>query len=342
MIVRLTLLERILHRLHLLPAPIMDAFGSIIFGRVLTVAVRRGVFEVVASASRSVKEIAEATQLDARAVGLMAEALCAAGYLQREGTGYIASAEGKKWLVQSSPHYLGNLVRYFETLYSRWERFEYALEHGKPERPYFDLFTEEDWRVYVYGMRDLAKLLLPHVESRLVLHGTPESLLDLGGSHGLYAIELCRRYPTLRAVVADFAPALVHTRQIAAAEAMTERIAVLEGDFRHVPFPASLDAVLMFNLVHGFRDDENRSLITRAYAALKTGGKLFILDQMQDGRRRSQLATLIPLMVGLNMLNEIGGTVYAVEEVERWCSAFSSVRHHRLRLPGVVLIEAVK
>ncbi len=320
----------------------MDAFGSIILGRVLTVAVRRGLFELVAQGPRSVKEIAEATHLHARAVALMADSLCVAGYLRREGARYAASTEGKKWLVQSSPHYLGNLVRYFETLYARWERFDYALEHGAPERPYFDLFTEEDWRVYVYGMRDLAKLLLPHVESRLVLAGTPTSLLDLGGSHGLYALALCRRYPTLHALVADFAPALLHTRQIALAEAMADRVTTLEGDFRQMPFPSHLDAVLMFNIVHGFGEEENRELIARAYAALKTGGKLFVLDQMQSERRRSQLAALIPLMVGLNMLNEIGGMVYRVEEVERWCSSFSSVRHHRLRLPGVVLIEAVK
>ncbi len=49
MILKLTFLERLLHRLHILPTPIMDAFGGIIFGRVLTIAVRRGLFEAVAT-----------------------------------------------------------------------------------------------------------------------------------------------------------------------------------------------------------------------------------------------------------------------------------------------------
>ncbi len=322
--------------------PIMDAFGSIVFGRVLTIAVRRGLFEAVASQARSVEEIAETTRLHPRAVEVMAEAFVAGGYLRRKGMHYLISEEGKTWLLQRSPHYLGNLVHYFETLFTRWQWFEHALEHGKPSQPYFDLFTEEDWRIYVWGMRDLARLVLPHVEQKLTLRGRPTSLLDVGGSHGLYAMSFCRRYPTLNATVVDFASALFHTRKIAAAEGMAERITTLEGDLRQVPFPSNLDAVLMFNVIHGFQQDENRELVNRAHAAVKPGGKLFILDQMTDGRRRSRLATLIPLMVGLNLFNEIGGTVYEVGDVERWCSAFTSIHRHWLRLPGVVLIEAVK
>ncbi len=49
MILKFTLLERLLHRLYILPTPIMDAFGGVIFGRVLTIAVRRGLFEAVAT-----------------------------------------------------------------------------------------------------------------------------------------------------------------------------------------------------------------------------------------------------------------------------------------------------
>lgn len=342
MFVKLTFLERLLHRFRLLPTPIMDAFGGIIFGRVLTIAVRRGFFEATADKAQSVQSIAEATRFHPRAVELMAEAFVVAGYLRRTASGYCISDEGRKWLLRASPHYIGNLVRYFETLYARWERFEHALDHGTPARPYFDLFSEEDWGIYVYGMRDLARLLLPHIESRLVLHGQPTSLLDLGGSHGLYAMSLCRRYPTMRATVADFGRALVHTRTLAEAEGMSDRLATLAGDFRQLPFPSPLDAVLMFNIIHGFQENENRDLIARTHAALRARGKLFILDQMKDAKRRSRLGTFIPLMVGLNLLNEIGGTVYAVEEVVRWCSSFTSVRRHVLRLPGVVLLEAVK
>lgn len=340
--IRLSFFERVLHRLHLLPTPFLDAFGGIIFGRVLTIAVRRGVFEAVADAPRSVHEIAERTRLHPRAVELMAEAFVLGGYLGHEGDGYRISVEGKKWLVRSSPHFVGNLIRYFEMLYDRWGAFEYALEHGLPRRPYFEQFTEEDWRIYVYGMADLARLFQPHVLRRIVVERTEGSLLDLGGSHGLYAVELCRRYPRLRAVVMDFAPALRVTEQVLRQEGMRERIEVRAGDFLREPLPSGLECALMFNVVHGLTDEQNTTLIAAVHEALNDGGRLYILDQLKGTKRRSSLAAFMPLMVGLNLLNEIGGTAYDRRDVERWCSGFRSVKHYRLRLPGVVLVEAVK
>ncbi len=342
MILKLTLLQRLLHRLHLLPTPIMDAFGGIIFGRVLTIAVRRELFEAVAVEPRTIKELSAATGLNEKAVKLIADSFVVGSYLTRTKEKYIISAEGKKWLIKSSPTYLGNLIAYFETLYARWAKFEYALENGHPQRPYFNEFADSDWRVYVYGMADLAKLLLPEVGPKLILPGNPKSLLDIGGSHGLYAMECCRRYPGLHATVMDFSPALRHTREIAAAEGMPARVRVLEGDFTTNPLQPNQDCVLLFNVIHGFDEKENQKLIARAFAALNSGGKLFILDQMKSSKRASGLAAFVPLMVGLNLLNEIGGNVYDVDEVKKWCRSFSSVRTHALRLPGVVLMEAVK
>jgi len=342
MVLNLTLLERLLHRLHILPTPIMDAFGGVIFGRVLTIAVRRGVFEAVATHSLSVEEIARATQFHSKGVELIADAFVVGGYLKRVGEKYIISEEGKKWLLQSSPHYLGNLIHYFETLYSRWGSFEYSLEHGHPERSYFEVFTEKDWETYVYGMRDLAKLLLNEVKPKLILPNNPKSLLDIGGSHGLYAIECCRRYPTLHATVMDFELALRHTSEIVKAEGMSERISVLEGDFTKNELPPNQDCILMFNIIHGLSEEENQRLIAKSFDALNAGGRLFILDQMKEKKSRSGLAEFLPLMVGLNLLNEIGGNVYAVDAVKGWCSGFSSVNKHTLRLPGVTLVEAVK
>lgn len=342
MILKLTLLERLLHRLHILPTPIMDAFGGVIFGRVLSIAVRRGVFEAVASTPKSIEEIAEASRLHVHGVELIVDAFVVGGYLERVEKKFAISGEGKKWLLKNSPHYLGNLIHYFETRYTRWSDFEYTLEHGNPRRNYFDDFTDEDWKIYVYGMSDLAKLLLNEVSSKLVLPSQPKSLLDIGGSHGLCAIECCRKYPTLHATVMDFAPALRHTRDIITKEEMSGRVNVLAGDFTKDELPKNQDCILMFNIIHGLTKDENQKLISQSFDALKSGGKLFILDQMKETKSRSGLSQFMPLMVGLNLLNEIGGNVYDVETVKSWCGTFSSVRKHSLRLPGVSLVEAVK
>jgi SAM-dependent methyltransferase len=341
MILRMTWAERVLRRLHLLPTPIADAFGNIVYGRVLTIAVRRGLFEALAGGPLPLREIAALTALSVDSLKLITEAFVVGGFLRRRGELYRLSREGKKWLTKQSPSYLGNLLAYFESLYPRWGAMETTLDLGAPPRPYYDEFTDADWKMYVMGMRDLAKLLIPRVLSRIALNREPRLLLDVGGSHGLYSIECCRRYPGLRAVVMDYAQALRYTAELVKEVGMEDRIVLLEGDFLKVPFLRGSDAVLLFNIIHGLREDANRELISRAVDALAPGGKLFILDQMAQGRGSSQLSRFVTVTVGINLLNEIGGTVYTPDQVIGWCGE-TPARHVRLGLPGVSMVVATR
>jgi ubiquinone/menaquinone biosynthesis C-methylase UbiE len=342
MIPKLTLLERLLQRFHFLPTPVMDAFGGVIFGRALMIGVRKGLFEELAGRSLTIEEIARESELSVSGTGLLVEAFAVGGYLKRVGGRYTVTAEGRKWLIKSSPSYLGNLIRYFETLYGRWSYMDYSVEHGHPPKPYFQMFGEEDWKTYVYGMRDLARLLIKDVMDKIVLPGNPRRLLDIGGSHSLYAMECCRKYPSLNAVVMDFENALQHAAAIVREAGMDGRVTLLAGDFTKVELPEEQDGILIFNIIHGSSEDDNKMLVSRSLRALKPGGKIYILDQMQEKSRRSGIAQFIPLMVGLNILNEIGGNTYSFEQVKRWCVDASAVKCLRLRLPGVTLVEVTK
>ena len=341
MLLRLSFLERMLHRLHVLPTPIMDTFAGVLFGRALAIAVRRGLFDALASAPLTHERIAAATHLHPRALRLLLGSCVVAGYLAHRNGAYRLTAEGRKWLCRDSPHSLVNLIAYFETLHGRWADLEASLERGAPPHPYYDVFNGDDWRIYVLGMRDLARLLLPHVAEKIVPHDEARSLLDIGGSHGLYSIDCCRRRPGLHATIMDFGPALAHAFAFAQESGVAERVELLAGNFLTDPLPPGQDVVLMFNVIHGLSEAENSKLIGRALAALRPGGKLFILDQMRDERSGSSpLSQFIPLMVGLNLVNEIGGTAYSVGEVTSWCGG-RRVRKLRLRLPGVALVEVL-
>ena len=342
MIVRLTPVERILHRFHRLPVPIMDAFGGVLFGRALSLAVRRGVFETLAHGPRTIPEVAQATRLNERALEILLPSLAATGYLAEDGIRYRLSPGSRRWLLKSSPAYLGNLILYFETLYERWGHLEYSLEHGQPPRRYFESFSNDDWGVYVDAMSDLARLLLPHVMKRISLPPSPASLLDLGGSHGLYTLQLCRDYPALRATIIDFPGALQHTHRFVRRDGMEDRVTLLPGDFSQIPLPGPQDAVLMFNIIHGFSREECRLIIGRALESLVPGGKIYVLDQLREEKRARGIAHLMPLLVGLNLLNEIGGSTYSPGDVQEWCSGARTIRTLRLPLPGISLIEVVR
>jgi SAM-dependent methyltransferase len=340
MLLRLTLLERALRLGHRLPGPVIDAFGNVLYGRVLGIAVRRGFFEALAGGPAGVDALARVTGFNAAAVRLMGRMFVLGGYCTDAGDGFGLTSEGRTWLLASSPTGLTWLIQYFEMLHQRWSRMEYTLDHGGPPVPYYALFNDLDWKTYVYGMRDLARLLMPEVAPRLKLPAGAANVVDLGGSHALYSIELVRRYPALTATVIDFPPALKHAAELVRASGLEARIALRPGDLTATELPAASDAVLLFNVVHGFGEAENRALIARCREALRPGGRLFILDQLVGRRKRSMLAQFVPLAVGMNMLTEIGGNTYREEEVTGWCEGFSSVWRVRLRVPGVGLIVA--
>ncbi len=337
-----SLTERLFHRLGLLPSPIVDTFSNIVFGRALAIGVRRGVFDTLEAVPATVEEIARATKLSVRGTSLLVESSCVAGYLSEHGGRYSLTSEARKWLLRDSPSYIGNLIRYFETLYERWMYLEQSLENGMPPRRYFETFTAEDWKVYVYAMRDLARLLLEDVIKKITLPGSANTLLDLGGSHGLYSIGCCRRYPSLTATIIDFESAVQFGERIVGELGMRDRVKLVAGDFTEMELPLHQDCVLMFNIVHGFTKDENRALLQRAINILKPGGKIYILDQLRAGKRRRGIAGFVPLTVGLNMLNEIGGNAYAYEQLQDWCKGVTSVRKISLRLPGIALVEVIR
>jgi hypothetical protein len=48
----------------------------------------------------------------------------------------------------------------------------------------------------------------------------------------------------------------------------------------------------------------------------------------------------MPLMVGLNLMNEIGGSAHSLPLIREWCAEAATFRVMPLRFPGVTLIEA--
>jgi SAM-dependent methyltransferase len=341
MLFRLTLVERALHRFRLLPVPVMDAFASVLFGRALAISIRAGLFDALRDRSLSTGEIARGTGLHPDGVALLVEAFVQGGYLKRVGTSYALTMQGRKWLLSDSRHSIAKLIGYFETLHVRWGSLEGALRNGGPVAPYYESFNDHDWEIYVHGMRELARFLSPGVMAKVVIPRSASRLLDIGGSHGLYAIACCRCSAQLTATVVDFDGPLRWTRQFIREAGLEGRVVTLAGDFLSMELPKGQDVALLFNVIHGLRDDQNRILIGRLLDTLVPGGKLYILDQMRGAMGRSQLARFIPLMVGLNLLNEIGGTAYSIADVQRWCAGAKKIRRRKMRIPGVTLVEVV-
>jgi SAM-dependent methyltransferase len=339
-----TIRERAAASLNILPTAVYDAFPAVLFGRIVAIASTGGVFSALSGGAREARELAMECSFNADGMELLLPLLASGGYLKRTRGGYALTRQSRKWLLPSSAHYIGNFIAYLGLLHDRWNTLGDTLRSGKPRHPYTTSFGPSEWRLYVAGMMDLARLTMPFVGTKLILPRGAATLLDVGGSHGLYAMELCRKYEGLRVTIADLPEVLHVTKEIVDAHGVADRVTLLPLDVTAADLPrASYDAVLAFNIIHGFDRGTNQRFVRSIAASLVKGGIVYFLDQLKGGGTRG-VRGILPLVVGLNLMNEIGGSVYGVEELKSWCAnaGLGSFRHRELRLPGVDLVSAAK
>jgi cyclopropane fatty-acyl-phospholipid synthase-like methyltransferase len=303
-----------------------------------------GVFDTLHGSPCSVSEVAAKTGMSARGAEILLRTVEAGGYVVKEGDRFRNTKVSERWLTRTSPRYLGNLVQYFERLFPRWEYLGRTVQQGEPEKPYFEYFNEKDWEIYTYGMMDLARFLMPEVLRVVQLSKSARRLLDVGGSHGLYAMELCRLHPSLKADILDLDKVVEVGRKITEHLGLSSRVIHRAGDFRRDSLGSGYDVILAFNIIHGLKPQENALLMKKVSAALNQGGKIFIMDQLRNGKGGSSLSRLIPAVVGLNLFNEIGGSSYRAGEVQSWIdeAGFVDCTMKWLRAPGVAIIQARK
>lgn len=102
-------------------------------------------------------------------------------------------------------------------------------------------------------------------------------MIDLGGGHGLYAIALACKNPSLLAVVFDLPGVIALTRKYIARYAMDERVIAKEGNFLNGPIGSNYDLILSSSNPSGKSPD----MVEKISKALKKGG-FFVSIQPGD------------------------------------------------------------
>ena len=169
-------------------------------------------------------------------------------------------------------------------------------------------------------------------------------MLDIGGSHGLYSVALCRRHPGLKSVILDLPAAVEHAAPILAMEGMGDRVVHRAGDATTDDLGSeAYDLVFVSQLTHHFSESTNRALIQRIARALRPGGVLVIqeITRRESSDEGGQLGTLLDLYFALT--SEAG--TWSFSELAAWQgdAGLVPVKPLRLRtLPGGGQQAAIK
>lgn len=127
------------------------------------------------------------------------------------------------------------------------------------------------------AMAARARNVAPYVAEQLDLSECTH-LLDIGGGHGIYSLELLGRYPNLAGTIVDRAPPLEVAREYAAEAGLSDRVQFEFADIHSYKGSSAADAILLANILHDYSEKHARDLVTHYSQQLHSGGVLVVLD----------------------------------------------------------------
>jgi SAM-dependent methyltransferase len=342
-----TFLERLALRLNLGPKPLADTQAAFQFARIIMAASRAGLFEALQDGGRTAQEIAASRGTDTRATGKVLDALLAHGYLHYRRGRYELNRLSRKWLLADSPHTVVHKLD-FQEIEWRWtEGFDQWLYDGTA-RDMHGTLSPEEWRRYQWGMRDLSTAPAKELAWRAPMPKAAKTLLDIGGSHGFYSVELCRRYPGLVASILELPQAIPTAAEILAKEGMGDRVVHLAGNALEDDIGVeAYDAVVIANLIHHFDAGQNRRLAQKVARALRPGGVFMVMDAVridspeEADRPNRRLGAVLDVYFALTSTS---GT-WSVEAVQEWqrAAGLRPLRPVWLQtMPGAALLSAIR
>ena len=152
-------------------------------------------------------------------------------------------------------------------------------------------------------------------------------MLDLGAGRAPWAIAVLEQSPGSTAVVNDLPGVIDLAVQTVAERGLSERVDFRTGDFHDIELEsASFDVVALCHVCRTEGDERARSIVGRAFAALKPEGQLLLADYFADHERKHNP---FGVQMGLTMLaNTKRGGMLTNEQVCGWLTAagFGGIR----------------
>ncbi len=104
-------------------------------------------------------------------------------------------------------------------------------------------------------------------------------LLDIGGNSGEFALQICRRYPDIKAKVFDLPLVCQIGHEHIDRENEFERISFIEGNILEDILPKGFDIVTCKSMLHDWPEDAVKIIIRKATDSLDRGGSILIFER---------------------------------------------------------------
>jgi SAM-dependent methyltransferase len=310
------LMERIALMANLAPRPLLDTQIAFTGARAIMAAAEIGIFEALGKAEQNAETIALDCGTDARATKQLLDCLVGLGYAHWRDGNYGLPAPMRKWLLRSSPSSVVNKLAFQSMEWDIVGKTGDFVRTGKPV-DFHEHMSPREWAVYQDGMRDVAANPAVELAKRLPVPQGATRLLDIGGSHGLFSSELCKRHPALAATILELPDAIDRASEIGQREGLGDRVKHRVGNALMDDLgEATFDVVMVNNLVHHFSPAQNSELAKRVARALSPGGVYAIGDFLRPSHPGAGGG--VPAVMDLYFALTSASGTWALQEIVAW------------------------
>lgn len=298
----------------------------------LRAALNVGLFEALERPMPS-GTLAEKLGLDPGVTKALCRVLAALGVLEETSAGYKNTEDAELFLRRSSPLFQGGVVDLALSGLAPWDRLDVVLRDGPAQMNGDNAFAGRF--IHALAQETLTGELQRTTDILAAVPGfdSIRSLLDLGGGHGLYAMGLCARFPSLEATVFDL-PGMGQAAEHYASMLGADRVEFRGGNQFCDSLGEGWDAVLLSYNPGG----KSRMLLDKIHDALAPGG-YFITKHAYYANGEQTKAPLLDLEWGMSEFPGVikGPNIYSFagdmshEEVLDYLAG----RYDILRIAGV-------
>lgn len=331
--------------LNAAPAPMLDLAGALAFQAVST-AVHLDLFTTLHQRPSSAADLAQRLDCQERGLQKLLSALAGIGYVTEKDGRYHITPMTEKWFLDGTALDLVSAVTCWGTfLQELWPLAPGVIQSG--ERPYnfYDYIGRDPALSHAFQqmMVGNANIMGPDIVKKVKLPPAEARLLDVGGGHGMFTVQFCRAHPQVQATIVDSAVALETAEQHVAAHQLGDRIELKAADIWQMDWGQNYDLILLFNFIHHYDIDTNLALLQKAHAALKPGGQVAILDQLEGNISGSAINAIVQL-IGLMYYLFADGRTFSRDEASQMLTqtGFSDIQFHSsAKWSGTSLATAV-
>ena len=270
--------------------------------QVLFTAVKHDIFTVLSEEPKTAEQIAREIGTDSYIIEKLLNALVSIGLLAKSGGKYTNTALAETFLIKGKPFYQGNYINTAKTIsfgtspYDDWAKIGQALEQGYVQPDAGD--TPRLWdESFSLTMKEVAirgeVQATAEVISNYIWFKDAKKLIDLGGTHGLYAIAFADKNPELEATLFDFpgVPALANAKKHIDQYEMNGRVKIQEGNFMGGDIGEGYDIVFIshFYLQGAILD----GVLSKIYGALNKKGRFILKNCVIHQNREGSLASAL-------------------------------------------------